>query len=159
MNEHGGAVVEFNGDGMMAVFGAPRPLARKEHAALRAGAGHRRRHGRRPRRGSRAGLAARSKRAWASPPGSPSSAACAPSTAACGRALGNTTNLAARLQALTRDLDASIIVDSATFAAAPDAAAGFVAHREHAIRGRSERVDLHALPRESAADVHAPERA
>jgi len=34
---HGGTVVEFNGDGMMAVFGAPAPVAEKEHAAVRAG--------------------------------------------------------------------------------------------------------------------------
>jgi class 3 adenylate cyclase len=30
-------VVEFNGDGMMAVFGAPAPLVEKEHAAVTAG--------------------------------------------------------------------------------------------------------------------------
>src|SRR4030095_10685813 len=34
---HGGVVVEFNGDGMMAVFGAPRPLPRKEASATQAG--------------------------------------------------------------------------------------------------------------------------
>jgi class 3 adenylate cyclase len=34
---HGGTVVEFNGDGMMAVFGAPEPLACKERAAVEAG--------------------------------------------------------------------------------------------------------------------------
>jgi class 3 adenylate cyclase len=32
----GGSVVEFNGDGMMAVFGAPRPLEQKERAAIEA---------------------------------------------------------------------------------------------------------------------------
>ena len=32
---HGGTVVEFNGDGMMAVFGAPAALAQKERAAWR----------------------------------------------------------------------------------------------------------------------------
>ena len=31
---HGGTVVEFNGDGMMAVFGAPTPLAEKERHAV-----------------------------------------------------------------------------------------------------------------------------
>src|SRR6185437_15610615 len=34
VTEFGGAVVEFNGDGMMAVFGAPRHLENKERAAV-----------------------------------------------------------------------------------------------------------------------------
>ncbi len=37
VQKHGGSVVEFNGDGMMAVFGAPRELAHKERAAVDAG--------------------------------------------------------------------------------------------------------------------------
>ena len=37
VHQHGGSVVEFNGDGMMAVFGAPRALAHKERAAVAAG--------------------------------------------------------------------------------------------------------------------------
>ena len=36
VSEHGGTVVEFNGDGMMAVFGAPNPLPDKERRALAA---------------------------------------------------------------------------------------------------------------------------
>ena len=34
---HAGNVVEFNGDGMMAVFGAPRPVAHKERGAVEVG--------------------------------------------------------------------------------------------------------------------------
>ena len=37
VQRHAGSVVEFNGDGMMAVFGAPRELAHKERAAVEAG--------------------------------------------------------------------------------------------------------------------------
>ena len=37
VQKHAGSVVEFNGDGMMAVFGAPRELAHKERAAVEAG--------------------------------------------------------------------------------------------------------------------------
>src|SRR5262249_59874258 len=37
VSEHGGSVVEFGGDGMMAVFGAPEVLPQKERAAVEAG--------------------------------------------------------------------------------------------------------------------------
>jgi hypothetical protein len=37
IHERGGTVVEFNGDGMMAVFGAPHSIDRKEQAAIAAG--------------------------------------------------------------------------------------------------------------------------
>ena len=37
VEKFGGSVVEFNGDVMMAVFGAPLPLADKEHSAVAAG--------------------------------------------------------------------------------------------------------------------------
>jgi adenylate cyclase len=37
VQRHAGSVVEFNGDGMMAVFGAPRELVHKERAAVEAG--------------------------------------------------------------------------------------------------------------------------
>ena len=37
VRRHGGSVVEFNGDGMMVIFGAPKELAHKERAAVEAG--------------------------------------------------------------------------------------------------------------------------
>jgi class 3 adenylate cyclase len=37
VQRHAGSVVEFNGDGMMAVFGAPRALRHKERAVVEAG--------------------------------------------------------------------------------------------------------------------------
>jgi adenylate cyclase len=39
VRQHRGTIVEFNGDGMMAVFGAPEVLAGKERAAVETGRG------------------------------------------------------------------------------------------------------------------------
>ena len=61
-------------------------------------------------------------------------------------ALGNTTNLAARLQALTRELDAAIVIDTATWRSAGEVAAGFEPRTQVAIRGRAQREDLYLLP-------------
>jgi class 3 adenylate cyclase len=60
--------------------------------------------------------------------------------------VGNTTNLAARLQVLTRDLDAAIAVDAATRQRARAACTGFQLHPAQRIRGRSDPIDVFALP-------------
>jgi class 3 adenylate cyclase len=142
---NGGTVVEFNGDGMMAVFGAPDALPSKERSAL---------------------LAARriveevGALAW---PGAEGAGrlqvgvgiATGPAYVGAIRsvdryiwsAIGNTTNLAARLQMLTRQLDAPIVIDAATRREAGDAAADFVAHLYTVIRGLRGTRDVHALPR------------
>jgi class 3 adenylate cyclase len=144
----GGAVVEFNGDGMMAVFGAPRELPAKERAAvetarrivaavdaLELGEEHGRRLG--VGVGIATGLAyvgniqAVDRFIWS--------------------AIGNPTNLAARLQALTREIGAAIAVDRATAEAARDACADFALRPRVAIRGRDEPVDVYALPVEGRA--------
>jgi class 3 adenylate cyclase len=150
VREHGGAVVEFNGDGMMAVFGAPAALAAKEEAALAAAfaivEGMRSlppdpQDERAPALDVGVGIA--------------TGVAFVGSVRAADRmiwtALGNPTNLAARLQAQTRELGASIVVDAATCAAARAKGAELVAHPRVAIRGRSEPVDLYALPRATEA--------
>jgi class 3 adenylate cyclase len=139
VRDAGGTVVEFNGDGMMAVFGAPGELAEKERAAVRSGrriaeeveeiehAGRRLSVG----VGIATGLAfvgniqAADRMIWS--------------------AIGNTTNLAARLQAMTRDLDASVVIDSATHAALGGEGRGFRRIEQIAIRGRSERFDVFVL--------------
>jgi adenylate cyclase len=59
-------------------------------------------------------------------------------------ALGNTTNLAARLQGLTRDLDAAMVIDLATWRAAGEPPE-FERREQVAIRGRSQREDLYVL--------------
>jgi class 3 adenylate cyclase len=60
--------------------------------------------------------------------------------------IGNTTNLAARLQALTRELSAAIAVDAATWVAAGDAGRGFERPPNTPIRGRHQTEDVYVLP-------------
>jgi class 3 adenylate cyclase len=136
---HGGVVVEFNGDGMMAVFGAPRPLPRKEEAALRAARDLVSEVGQLEIEGTRLSVGV----------GVASGPAFVGSVRAVDRqiwsALGNTTNLAARLEKLTRDLDASIAVDAATWSASLPFGEGFEARPAQRIRGRSEPVDVYVL--------------
>jgi class 3 adenylate cyclase len=144
VGEHGGTVVEFSGDGIMALFGAPESTARKERDAVQAGrelvavvgslvpAGS---EGGRPLSigvGIATGPAfvgdieAADRRIWT--------------------AVGNTINLAARLQALTRDLDAAIVIDDATWRAASAIAADFVRRTGVSIRGLVTQKALYVLP-------------
>jgi class 3 adenylate cyclase len=60
--------------------------------------------------------------------------------------VGNTTNLAARLQALSRELGAVIAVDAATRAAARAVCGDFERHPEVSLRGRSEPLEVWSLP-------------
>jgi adenylate cyclase len=127
-----GTVVEFNGDGMMAVFGAPEELAEKERAALRAALAIRRRV-----RALRFGPDAGSLDVGI---GVATGPAYVGSIQAVDRAiwsaLGNTTNLAARLQALTRDQGASVAIDETTFRGAGEEAHAFHSLGIVPIRGR-----------------------
>ena len=142
VRHEGGVVVEFNGDGMMAVFGAPRPLDNKERAAVRAA---RRLVEEVPRIERELG---------ADEPLSVG-VGVATGTAFVGNieavdrtiwsAIGSTTNLAARLQSMTRELDASVIVDSVTRQRAGDAADMFVARPGVAIRGRADAITVYSL--------------
>jgi class 3 adenylate cyclase len=142
VQNHGGSVVEFNGDGMMAVFGAPRELANKERAAVEAARAIVDAVGCLPVEGSgRLAVGV----------GIATGAAFVGNIQAADRmiwsAIGNTTNLAARLQGLTRELDAaSVVIDATTWERAQSAAAGFAKQADVAIRGRRERLDVYALP-------------
>jgi class 3 adenylate cyclase len=126
-----GTVVEFNGDGMMAVFGAPEAIVEKERAAVLAALAIRR-EVRALRFGEGGGLDVGI--------GIATGTAYVGSIQAVDRAiwsaLGNTTNLAARLQALTRDHDASVALDEATFRAAGMAVRDFRSLGIVPIRGR-----------------------
>jgi class 3 adenylate cyclase len=137
---HGGVVVEFNGDGMMAVFGAPRALPRKEESAVRAA---------REMSDAVGGLEIEGTRLSVGV-GVASGPAFVGSVRAVDRniwsALGNTTNLAARLEKLTRDLDAAIAIDAATWAASGPAGTGFEPRPDQRIRGRTDPVDVYILP-------------
>ena len=60
--------------------------------------------------------------------------------------IGNTTNLAARLQALTRDLDADVVIDRTTWERAQPTDGGFEKRSGMPIRGRREKQDVYVLP-------------
>ena len=142
--------MEFNGDGMMAVFGAPRELAHKERAAVEAG-----------REIVEAVAALRVEDARGGPTKLSVGVGIATGEAFVGNiqavdrmiwsAIGNTTNLAARLQSLTRDLDASVVIDGETWERARPAAADFDKRLEVQIRGRRESQDVYLLPIQSDA--------
>jgi class 3 adenylate cyclase len=133
VREHGGAIVEFHGDGLMAVFGAPRPLERKERAAVLAA------------RDVVEALAGSIEVGIGIATGPAFVGNIRAADRLIWSAVGNTTNLAARLQALTRELEATIAIDASTHAAAGPVAADFVRHPEIAIRGRSEKHEVWAL--------------
>jgi class 3 adenylate cyclase/transposase len=134
VHAHGGAVLELNGDGMMAVFGAPEPLAAKE----------------------RQGVEAAREIVDSSPEGLAVGIGIATGLAYTGNiraadrwvwsVIGETTHLAARLQALTRDLDASIAIDEVTRRGAGYVCADFALHRDVSLRGGTGRVDVFVLP-------------
>jgi len=138
VQEFGGTIVEFNGDGMMVVFGAPEALVRKEQQAA---------------------LAAR--RIVDSMPatlavgvGVATGSAFVGSIRSTDRliwsAVGSTTNLASRLQSMTRELGASIALDETTRTRAGYVCADFVRHEGLTIRGRTGRFDVFSLQLSSA---------
>jgi adenylate cyclase len=148
VRQHAGSVVEFNGDGMMAVFGAPRALAHKERAAVEAGRAIVAAVGALRIDGTRLAVGV----------GIATGDAFVGNIRAVDRwiwsAIGNTTNLAARLQSLSRDLGAALVIDAPTWQRAGAAAADFEARSGVAIRGRRQPQDLYAQPlREADPDA------
>ncbi|HSJ98962.1 MAG TPA: adenylate/guanylate cyclase domain-containing protein, partial [Myxococcota bacterium] len=148
LERHGGAIIDVQGDGLMAVFGAPDRQEQKERLALTAAyellAAV---------RDLRIDLDDRS-----APDGSAavdvgigiaSGPAFLGNLATADRAIwsvvGDTVNLAARYQALTREVAAALVLDAATHAAA-GAPAELLPLPATAIRGRRGRVDLYRLP-------------
>ncbi len=150
VQKHAGSVVEFNGDGMMAVFGAPQELAHKERAVVEAG-----------REIVEAVAALPVEDARGAPAKLSVGVGIATGEAFVGNiqavdrmiwtAIGNTTNLAARLQSLTRDVDAALVIDHPTWERAQPAAAGFEKRPGVPIRGLRETQDVYALPMRSGS--------
>jgi adenylate cyclase len=142
VQRHSGSVVEFNGDGMMAVFGAPRELAHKERAAVEAGRELVEAVSALPVEGEETKLSVGV--------GVATGEAFVGNIQAVDRmiwsAIGNTTNLAARLQSMTRELDAAVVIDSTTWERAETTAAGFEKRSDVPIRGRRDTQDVYALP-------------
>jgi class 3 adenylate cyclase len=145
IRRYAGSVVEFHGDGLMAVFGAPNELAAKEQAAVEAGCTI-----------MDVMASIHLTKGW--PSSSPISVGIGVAT---GRAfvgniravdrwiwsaIGNTTNRAARLESLTRDLGAAMVVDEATQARAVETCEHFEKREGITIRGYSEPTDLYVLP-------------
>jgi class 3 adenylate cyclase len=143
IQRHHGSVVAFGGDGIMAVFGAPNPLPQKERAAVEAG------------------------HAIVATIQSAAAGTVVTDTLSVGigiatgtdfvgnlqvvngemwTVIGNTANLAARLQALTRRFDAAMVIDERTHAASAGATAAFETYPNIAIRGRRDRQDVYVLP-------------
>jgi class 3 adenylate cyclase len=144
IREHGGSVVEFHGDGIMAAFGAPQELPDKERAAVEAA-----RAAVKVVDGGMLGdlgdvhlsvgvgiatgpayvgnLQSIDRKIWG--------------------VIGNTTNLASRLEGLTRTLDASIAIDAPTRARAGSSAADFEEHAGVRVKGRDEALSVFAIRR------------
>ena len=146
VDECGGSVVEFHGDGLMAVFGAPRPLEGKESCAVRAALAIssaipeldvRGADGEPHRLDVGVGIATGS--AYVGP--------LKTADRVIWVALGNTTNLAARLEGATRDFNAAIVVDVPTYTAAGRVAENFVSRPGLRVKGRSAAVDVFAWSR------------
>jgi class 3 adenylate cyclase len=144
VTRHGGTVVEFNGDGMMAVFGAPDALPDKERRALAAA------------RQIVIEVSALRSAAFGEGCGELSvGVGLATGTAYVGpirsadrhiwSAIGNTTNLAARLQALSRELGSPVVIDAETHRAAGDGARDFEPRVATEIRGLRSPRDVFVL--------------
>lgn len=147
IREHDGTVVEFLGDGVMAVFGAPKANPEHARAAVQAGCAIVTEIDRLElgggNRAIQVGVGIATGRVFI---GNVETKERLIYTA-----IGDTVNVASRLQGQTRALEAAVAIDGETFAEAGDAALGFEPRGEVPIRGRKEAVAVYALPLDPAA--------
>ena len=140
IRHHGGSVVEFHGDGLMAVFGAPRALDSKESCAIEAA----RESVQELRAGQMSNLSLSAGVGIATGP------AFVGNVESVDRkiwtVLGNTTNLAARLRGLASDFGCPIVVDEPTYTAAIDTAGDFEEKRHVVIKGRNDELSVWCMP-------------
>ena len=126
VQRHQGSVVELQGDGVLVAFGAPEPLADKEACAVRAAL----------ERGEELAVGV----------GIATGPAFVGNIETVDRsvwaAIGVTTNMAGRLQELTRSLEVSIAIDEPTWKEAGASVRGFERHPAIRIRGRAEPHDV-----------------
>jgi adenylate cyclase len=138
--DHGGTVVSFMGDGIMAVFGAP--VALPDHADRALAAARELVERRLPAFNAETG------EAFALGVGVASGPVMSGTVGSARRieyaAVGDTTNLAARLEQLTKELPHAVLIADATRAALSDPA-GLAEVGEHVIRGRAQAVRLWTL--------------
>jgi class 3 adenylate cyclase len=144
IQRRGGTVVEFLGDGVMAVFGAPEPLPDRAQAAVQAACevvatvrdlDLGRRDGRAP---ITVGAGIASGRAFVGNVRT--------NDRFVYTAVGDVVNLASRIERLTRDLHAAVAIDARTHRTAGETAERFRLHEGVVIRGRTEPVDVYSLP-------------
>jgi len=142
IQKRGGTVVEFLGDGLMAVFGAPDPLPEHARVAVEA-----------------AREVVEAVRDLALQPGEGEAPIAVGVGIASGQAfvgnvrtsdrlvytaIGDVVNLASRIQGLTRELGAAVAIDASTRRAAGASADRFQLHPAMRVRGRAEAVDVYA---------------
>jgi adenylate cyclase len=144
IQQRGGTVVEFLGDGLMAVFGAPEAMTDHARAAVQAAC----------EVVATVRDLALETREGAAPisvgVGIASGQAFVGNVRTNDRlvytAVGDVVNLASRIERLTRELQAAVAIDEHTHRRAGESAARFQRYERVAIRGRAEPVDVYALP-------------
>jgi class 3 adenylate cyclase len=148
IQRRGGTVVEFLGDGFMAVFGAPEPLPDHARVSVQT-ACEVVATVRRLALGSAAGKAPIGVGV-----GIASGRVFVGNIRTSDRfvytAVGDVVNLASRIQGLTRELNAVVAIDARTHRRAGDSVAQFERHPQIRIRGRAEPVDVYSLPAAAA---------
>ncbi|MES3022414.1 MAG: adenylate/guanylate cyclase domain-containing protein [Pseudomonadota bacterium] len=148
VHRHGGTVDKFIGDGMMAFFNAPNTLAEPERAALGAA-----RDMLAALAGLNAELAAEGKPALAIGIGLHSGPAVIGNVGSSDRheftAIGDTVNIAARVEAMCKPLGYAVVCSDAV-AAALRYPADFVGLGEHQLKGRRAGVTLYGLGPQSS---------